>query len=218
MKERAMTTPTTRYASALIQLALLWAGAVLAASAWAAGIHEEGYILEADAWRSEVAGAPSADWPVDGWYRLSLADRKIEVRRARPGDPDAADPRDSFYVRVPGARLAEGLRPKYRFSDLILQPVAGKQYELMLGKTRFSFVVESDARGTRYRIGYGGETYDYPLGLPAAATLVHAVADLDADGMPDFLVEVGDELYLLLSTRAVPGTNMPSAQLWAVGC
>ena len=31
------------------------------------------------------------------------------------------------------------------------------------------------------------------------------------------LVEVGDELYLLLSTRAVPGTNMPSAQLVAMG-
>ena len=36
--------------------------------------------------------------------------------------------------------------------------------------------------------------------------------------MPDFLVEVGDELVLLLSTRAVPGTNMPSAKLWAIGC
>ena len=35
--------------------------------------------------------------------------------------------------------------------------------------------------------------------------------------MPDFLVEVGDEVYLLLSTRAVPGTNMPSAQLVAMG-
>ncbi len=35
--------------------------------------------------------------------------------------------------------------------------------------------------------------------------------------MPDFLVEVGDELYLLLSTRATPGTNMPSAQLMAMG-
>jgi hypothetical protein len=212
-----MTTSQTRYARAVAQLALLWAGALLAASAWAAGIHEEGYLLEADTWRSEVAGAPSADWPVDSWYRLSLADRSVEVRKARPSEPDDADPDSSFYVRVPGTRLKEGLRPKYRFSHLILQPAIGKQYELMLGKTRFSFTVESDERGTQYSISYGGETYQYPLGLPAAATLIHAVADLDADAMPDFLVEVGDELYLLLSTRAVPGTNMPSAQLVAMG-
>lgn len=212
-----MTTPQTRYAHALIQLALLWAGAVLAASAWAAGIHEDGWLLEADAWRSEVAGAPSEAWPVDGWYRLSLADRKVEVRRARPGDPEEANPDNSFYVRVPGTRLKEGPRPKYRYSDLILQPAIGKQYELMLGKTRFSFTALSDERGTLYSISYGGETYEYPLGLPAAATLIHAIADLDADAMPDFLVEVGEELYLLLSTRATPGTNMPSAQLWAMG-
>lgn len=212
-----MTTERTPCARALVQLALLWAGALLAASAWAAGLHEEGYLLQAEAWRSEVAGAPSADWPVDGWYRLSLADRKVEVRKARPSDPEDADPDNSFYVRVPGTRLKEGARPKYRFSSLILQPAVGKQYELMLGRTPFSLLVESDEDGTHYRIGYGGETYHYPLGLPAAATLIHAVADLDADAMPDFLVEVGDELYLLLSTRAAPGTNMPSARLVAMG-
>jgi hypothetical protein len=55
------------------------------------------------------------------------------------------------------------------------------------------------------------------LGLPAAATKVRAVADLDGDGLPDFLVDVGDETYLLLSTHAQPGGNPPSAQLWAMG-
>jgi hypothetical protein len=221
MKEKAMTTPQqtpqTRYARALAQLALLWAGALIAASAWAAGIREEGLLLEAEAWRSEVAGAPSADWPVDGWYRISLADRSVEVRRAQPSNPEDADPNNSFYVRVPGTRLKEGLRPKYRFSDLIIKPAIGKQYELMLGKTHFSFTVDGDEQGTQFSISYGGETYLYPLGLPAASTLIHAVADLDADAMPDFLVEVGDELYLLLSTRATPGTNMPSAKLLAMG-
>jgi len=217
MKEKAMTTPQTRYLRALAQLGLLWAGAVLAASAWAAGIREEGYLLESEAWRSEVAGAPSADWPVDGWYRLSLADRTVDVRKVQPSEPDDADPDNSFYVRVPGTRLKEGSRPKYRFSHLIIHPAIGKQYELMLGRTRFSLLVESDEDGTHYRIGYGGETYHYPLGLPAAATLIHAVADLDADAMPDFMVEVGDELYLLLSTRAAPGTNMPSARMVAMG-
>jgi hypothetical protein len=217
MKEKAMTTLQTRCARALIQLALLWAGALLAASAWAAGIHEEGYLLEAQDWRSEVAGAPSPDWPVDGWYRLSLADKTVEVRKAQPSNPEDADPDNSFYVRVPGTRLKEGLRPKYRYSHLILQPAIGKQYELMLGKTPYSFTVESDEHGTQFSIGYGGQTYLYPLGLPAAATLVHAVADLDGDAMPDFLVAAGDELVLLLSTRAKPGINMPSARLMAMG-
>jgi hypothetical protein len=210
-------TPQTHYARALAQLALLWAGALLAASAWAAGIQEEGVLLEAGAWRSEVAGAPSADWPVDGWYRLSLADRKVEVRKAQPSNPEDADPDNSFYVRIPGTRLKEGLLPKYRFSSLIQKPAIGKQYELMLGMTPFSFTALSDEQGTHYSISYGGETYLYPLGLPAAATLIRAVADLDADAMPDFLVEVGDELVLLLSTRATPGTNLPSARLVVMG-
>jgi len=202
---------------ALHQLVLLWAGALLAASAWASGIREEGYILDAPAWRSEVAGAPSLDWPVDGWYRLTPSGKSIDVRAAKPSEPDDVDADGAMYVRVPGARLKEGQRPMYRFTNLILRPKVGHQYELMLGKTRFSFVVESNEKGTQYAITYGGETHDYVLGLPAAATRVHAVADLDGDAMPDFLVEVGDDTYLLLSTQAKPGQNPPSAQLWAMG-
>jgi hypothetical protein len=215
------TTKTSTTARALRQLGLLWAGAAIAATAWAAGLPEEGFMLEAPVWRQEVAHAAQPDWPVDGWYRLSIQDKKVEVRKARPSEPQiAADPEGSFYVRVPGSPLKEGLRTKYRFSNVIMHPVPGKQYELMLGKTRFAFEVQSDGSGTQYRIAYGGETYLYPLGLPAAETQVHAVADLDGDAMPDFLLEVGDERYLLLSTRAKPGTNMPSAQMWAMheGC
>ena len=217
-----MTTTTTRSststtARALRQLGLLWAGALVAASAWAAGIHEEGYLLEANAWRSEVAGAPSPDWPVDGWYRLTPSGRSMEVRAAKPSEPDDVEAESAMYVRVPGARLKEGRRPMYRFSNVILRPKVGHQYELMLGKTRFSFAVESNEHGTQYAITYGGETHNYVLGLPAAATRVHAVADLDGDAMPDFLVDVGDERFLLLSTQAKPGQNPPSAQLWAMG-
>jgi hypothetical protein len=217
-----MTTTTNRSsisttARALRQLGLLWAGALVAASAWAAGIHEEGYLLEANAWRSEVAGAPSPDWPVDGWYRLSPSGKSIEVRAAKPSEPDEVEAESAMYVRVPGTRLKEGRRPMYRFSNVILRPKVGHQYELMLGKTRFSFIVESDEHGTQYAITYGGETHNYILGLPAAATRVHAVADLDGDTMPDFLVEVGDDTFLLLSTKAKPGQNPPSAQMWAMG-
>jgi len=208
---------TSNTARALRQLGLLWAGALLAASTWAAGIHEEGYLLAADAWRAEVAGAPSPDWPVDGWYRLTPSGKSIEVRAAKPSEPDEVEAESAMYVRVPGARLKEGRRPLYRFANVILRPKVGHQYELMLGKTRFSFTVESDEHGTQYAITYGGETHNYVLGLPAAATRVHAIADLDGDAMPDFLVEVGDDTFLLLSTVAKPGQNPPSAQLWAMG-
>jgi hypothetical protein len=104
----------------------------------------------------------------------------VEVRKAQTCNPVDADPDNSFYVRIPGTRLKEGLLPKYRFSSLIQKPAIGKQYELMLGMTPFSFTALSDEQGTHYRISYGGETYLYPLGLPAAATLIRAVADLDA--------------------------------------
>ena len=75
--------------------------------------------------------------------------------------------------------------------------------------------MESGSDGTAYVISYAGETHRYLLGLPAAATQVHAVVDLDGDRLPDFLVEVGGETFLLLSSQAKPGTNLPSAQLWA---
>ena len=103
----------------------------------------------------------SADWPVDGWYRLSLADRKVEVRKAQPSNPEDADPDNSFYVRVPGTRLKEGLRPKYRFSSLILQPAVGKQYELMLGKTHV--LVHGRERRTGHAVQHRLRRRDLPL-------------------------------------------------------
>ena len=191
--------------------------ATLAASAWAAGLHEEGFILEAPAWRHEVASVPSPDWPVDGWYRLTPSGKSIEVRAVKPSEAEGGDPDGAVYVRVPGAPLKEGLRARYRFSSQALRPQVGHEYQLLLAKTRFSFTVESDGVGTHYNITYGGQTHSYLLGLPAAATTIQAIADLDGDTMPDFLVEVGDDTFLLLSTQARPGSNLPSAQLWALG-
>ncbi|MES2960137.1 MAG: hypothetical protein V4792_18260 [Pseudomonadota bacterium] len=211
--------PLSTTTRALRQLGLLWGGALIAATTWAAGIQEDGYMLAAQDWRAEVAGAPSPDWPVDAWYRLTPSGKSIEVRAMTPSDPDDAEPEGAIYVRVPGTRLKEGMRATYRFSNTVLRPKVGHQYELLLGKTRFAFAVESGENGTQYAITYGGVTHNYVLGLPAAATRVHAIADLDGDAMPDFLVEVGDETFLLLSTKAQAGDNPPSAQLWAMsGC
>ena len=211
-------TPTPTSLRALRDLAAVWTAATLAATAWASGIHEEGFILDAPAFHSEVAGVPSPDWPVDGWYRLAPRAKAIEVSAVAPSAAERADdPEGTLYVRVPGARLQEGLRPKYRFAGEALQPKVGHQYELLLGRTRFSFSVDSGPEGMRYEIGYGGQAHTYLIGLPAATTRVQAIADLDGDAMPDFVLDVGDETYLLLSTRAQPGHNAPSAQLWAMG-
>ena len=186
---------TSRTLRNLRDLALLWLCAAAAATVWAAGIADES----------------------DNWYSLFLHDRSVEVRKVTPTVPapiaQGDDVQRSYQVRLPSARMKEGHRATYRYLRLIERPTIGKQYELMLRKTRFSFIVESNAAGTQVRVGYGGEVYVYPLGLPASQTVVHAVADLDGDADPDFIVEVGDEIYLLLSTRATPGINMPSAQL-----
>jgi hypothetical protein len=213
MKEKTMNAITAR---ALRNLAAVWTAAALAASAWASGIHEDGYILDAADWRSEVARVPSPDWPVDGWYRVAPGRKSVDVRAMKPAEADGKDPEGALYVRVPGVRMPEGPRAKVRFASDVLRPKVGHEYQLALGETRFSFVVHSDADGTSYEITYGGAVHSYMLGLPAAATRVHAIADLDGDKLPDFLIEVGDETYLLLSTQAQPGGNLPSAQLWAM--
>jgi hypothetical protein len=208
----------TIHRKALHQITALWAAGAFAACAWASGITEEGYILAASDWRSEVASVPSPDWPVDGWYRVSPGRKSVDVRAMAPSRAEEGDPEGAMYVRVPGTRLAEGLRPRVRFAAGEFQPQVGVDYRFMLDKTPFAFSVQSDRDGTRYEISYAGSVHSYMLGLPAAATKVKAVADLDGDGLPDFLVEVGDETYLLLSTQAKPGGNLPSAQLWAMGC
>lgn len=207
----------TIHRKALVQIAALWAAGALAAAAWASGITQEGYILEANDWRSEVANVPSTDWPVDGWYRLAPGRHAVDVRAVLPSRAEADDPEGALYVRVPQTRLSEGLLPKVRFAAGELKPRVGNEYTFMLDGTPFSFCVQSGRDGTRYEISYAGSVHTYMLGLPAAATKVIAVADFDGDSLPDFLVEVGDETYLLLSTQARPGGNAPSAQLWAVG-
>jgi hypothetical protein len=210
-------TMKTIHRKALHQITALWAAGALTAAAWASGITEEGYILDANDWRSEVANVPSPDWPVDGWYRLSSGRHAVDVRAVVPSRAEAGDPEGAMYVRVPGTRLAEGMRPKVRFAAGEFTPRVANEYTFMLDGTPFSFSVQSGRDGTRYEISYAGSVHTYMLGLPAAATKVKAVADFDGDSLPDFLVEVGDETYLLLSTQAQPGGNVPSAQLWAMG-
>jgi hypothetical protein len=217
-----MSTTNHTTLRALRDLGLVAAAAGAAASIWAAGLPEEGYLLDAPMWREEVAlNATSGLWPTDGWYRLRLEDKAVDVRAVKPSQPlDAqADTDDALYFRMPGTALKQGARAMYRNAAAIAQPKLGKQYELTLGKTRFGFSVESGAKGMRYDIAYGGETYSYQLGaFDATETRIKAVADLDGDARPDFLIDVGDQTFLLLSTQARPGFNAPTAELWAKGC
>jgi len=69
-----------------------------------------------------------------------------------------------------------------------------------------------------YAIGYGGQTYNYVLGpFDAGDTSIRLIADLDGDVLPDFVIDVDGATYLLLSTRALPGSNLPTAELLARG-
>lgn len=204
-------------AAALGRFALVVAASALAASLWAQSRPEPGLLLDAQTWQEEVAAAATGPWPADGWYRIAPREQEVDVRAVVPSEPPA-EAGYALYFRLPGAALKTGARSAYRNIALLQQPTAGKEYELALGGTRFSLRVDQGGQGTRYVIAYGGQAYSYLLGAPEANTGVRAIADLDGDTLPDFLVEADDATFLLLSTRARPGANLPTAELAGRGC
>lgn len=213
-------TVSFRSARALGQLAALAGAAALAASAWASGVEEEGYMLDAQMWRSEVAGSTSGHWPTDGWFRLARTEGALEVQRA---DPRMHHPEgdDALYVRVPGVPLKLGRRPLYPMTDAVAQPRLDREYHLMFRRTSFGFTVEDTNGALTYTIRYAGREHVYRLGVPGTPTAVRAIADLDGDAQPDFIVAAGEDTYLLLSRPASAGVNRPTAELWAAaeeGC
>lgn len=221
---------------------------MLRPGAWDQGVGS--YVVPAG-----LAGQPH-QWPVDGWYRvihktghlhvqavaapakgLPAFLHDIAVQVADPEAHDVADPahdaerHDTRYLRVPGARLAEGRVPALQFAGGALSPKLDHTYALKLGPTDFTLRVQNGLRnkagvaygeGALYTVAYGGETYSYHLDGLGWDSAVQAVADLDGDGKPDFLVVVNASNsvheYLLLSTQARPGRNLPTATLSAQGC
>jgi hypothetical protein len=205
-------------ARALARFALVTAAAVAAASLWAQNRPEQGLLIDAQTWNEEVTTASTGPWPADGWYRLVPQEQGVEVRAVKPTDA-ATIAADALFFRLPGTTLKTGLRGSYRHLEVLRQIRLDRDHELTLGPVRFSLRVEEVGAGVQYAIGYGGQTYTYVLGPQGAQTSVLAVADLDGDRRPDFLVEVEDQAtYLLLSTHAQPGANLPTAELPAHGC
>jgi hypothetical protein len=207
--------PTVR---ALARFALAAAASAAAAALWAGNRPEQGLLLDAQSWQDEVVAASTGPWVADGWFRLLPREKGIEVRAVTPGERGAV-PADALFFRMKDTVLQQGLRPSYRHLEVLERPRLGRDHELAMRGIRFSLRVEEVPAGVQYAVGYGGQTYTYLLGPVGARTSVRAVADLDGDTRPDFLVEVEDRAtYLLLSTRAQPGPNLPTAELPAHGC
>jgi len=198
-------------ARGLVRLALVTAAALAAATLWAHNRPEQGLLLDAQTWNDEVLAASSEPWPEDGWYRLVASARGVDVRSVRPGER-ARSPADALFFRLPGTALRQGVHASY-LDDEVLQPVAGRGP----AAGRFSLRVEQADAGVQYAIGYAGHRYTYLLGPRGASTSVRAVADLDGDARPDFVVDTDDSTFLLLSSRAQPGLNLPTAELPAHG-
>jgi len=207
-----MTSRKNRNLLAAAKFALVAAASAAAASLWAQGRPETGLLLDAQTWHEEVLSASTGAWPEDGWFRLVPRDKAVEVRAVKPTDGAAVVAGDALYFRQKGVALKEGQRVGYRHPEVLQQPRMGVHHELSVGGTRFSLLAAYVAQGIAYTIGYGGESYSYVLGGAGADhTVVRAIADLDGDRRPDFVIDVDDGVYLLLSTQAQPGANAPTA-------
>lgn len=209
-------SPALRNLRALAQLAAVATAAALAASAWAANAPaEEGYLLDGPLWAAEVAGAKNGHWPADGWFRVAQGEKSFDVRAADASRAATTSQDGAWFVRVPGTKLRTGTRPLYRMTAAVAQPRIGREYQLTLGRTVFGFTVDQADGALAYTVRYGGEDHVYRLAAAGTRTTVRAIADLDGDAQPDFVVDAGEETFLLLSSTAKAGHNEPTAQLWS---
>ncbi|CAN5283187.1 hypothetical protein BH11PSE11_BH11PSE11_07630 [soil metagenome] len=138
-----------------------------------------------------------------------------------------------FYLRVPGTRLRSGAIPVHVFRNgtPALRPQLDYRYALKLNSQAFAFTVRNGLRGkhgeaygegAQYTIEYDGKTYLYSLGQFGWDSTIAAIADMDGDGKPDFVIYVGGNNSgyeaVLLSSKAKPGRNVATASLTQGGC
>lgn len=168
---------------------------------------------------------------------LSGITAQVNRARANPAIVQESAPQpdhaDELFLRVPGVRLVEGPVPAYRFKNgtTSLVPELERRYALDLNGQPFAFTARNGSRGkngapygegANYTIEYGGQVFNYNLGGYGWDSRVLAIADLDGDSKPDFIVAVsvsnGSYEAVLLSSTARPGTNVPTASLRGQGC
>ena len=175
-----------------------------------------------------------ANWPTGNWYRVTSKAQALQVQAvAAPVSAhgeEEAEAVDTRYIRVPGARIAEGLLPIVAFPRGVLTPRVDHAYRLTLDGQAFTLTVSNGLRskagvaygdGAVYTVRIGNDSYSYHLaGGPGWESTVLAAADLDGDGKPDFIVQIGGQEVLLLSSQAQAGLNAPAAvlALQADGC
>lgn len=177
--------------------------------------------------RTSAVAAPSEGQPA---FLRSIV---VQVQTAAQGGNGTltetlVDDPDPMYLRAPGSTLRHGFVPAYRFRNGTreLKPLLDHRYELMWQGTPFAFTVQNGQRtaagvpygeGAVYTIETGGETYSYVLPGQGWDSTIHAIADIDADGKPDFFISLGGTEAVLLSSQAKPGRNVPTATLTAFG-
>jgi hypothetical protein len=159
--------------------------------------------------------------------------RAAETSPEAPRKSEPAVDMQSLYVRVPGAKLTQGTFKTYLFKNGTAQlaPILDHRYELALDGKAFTFRVQNGLRGkngepygggAHYFIEYDGQRYEYSLEGFGWDSRIQAIADLDGDGKPDFLINVGGSNsgheFVLLSSVAKPGRNAPTASLSSMGC
>ena len=209
-----------------------------------------------------LSRAKPAEWPTDGWTRLTLLTDRIDIEpvllpkqqippflksisaqlenlHATPVSPQsiapvtAGDTPNQIYLRVQAVGLSKASVMPYRFRNgtSSLRPKLDFRYELMFAGRPFTFMVQNGLRGkngaaygggAQYTIEYDNNKYEYSLGEFGWDSSITAIADLDGDGKPDFIISVGGNNSgfeaILLSSAARPGKNLPTALLRSTGC
>ncbi len=180
------------------------------------------------------SGIAPGELPADGWYRITHKQAALQVQAVAEPVPalgeEEAEEIDTRYIRVPGARIAEGRLPTVAFARGTLTPRIDHAYQLALAGKPFTLTVRNGLRnkdgvaygqGALYSVSTGDDSYSFYLeGGFGWESQILLAADLDSDGRPDFIVQAGGQEMLLLSSRADAGNTPPAAvlSLMADGC